>query len=520
MEASSADATAEIPYTNLGVSGEQKPNSGSMEEAGDPTVFWCALPFILAHPSVAQNQQLVCNLTASSKIMRAAVLESLQGLLQIRVAGRHARKLVPWLSKYAALLASLTVHRPQRFLSERPLDRPCPEFLKVNLLAMMETLGAGEAAVADGLQRAASSGHLQLRALSAVAGHGCSSVAAALHCLPSSCLTSLHLAFYPTEQQQLDHLRVALAALTSLRQLQLQLPTHGRTLIALLEPAHLDLIEEPPILPPPGDSNTSSSSSSSVHGEAGGMEGDAARQPVIGLPHLTSLSVAGVINEDDLARLPCSLKQLTLTHSCRSRDAVQVPASEGERLSLQWQQLLQLTSLQLSSCCPASSGELALESEDVLPANVKQLSLSSPVSSIRPILYAKQLQQLTLLTVQLDAQQLQQLTGLQHLTSVQLSYNSSYHLDESAAAWSSLGSRLQDLTMNLARSDPSCISERVLQHLRTCQGLTRLELSNVGHIEATGAQFCAVLQQLTSLRKFEELGSRWTWAVRDVMVSP
>jgi hypothetical protein len=95
-----------------------------------------------------------------------------------------------------------------------------------------------------------------------------------------------------------------------------------------------------------------------------------------------------------------------------------------------------------------------------------------------------------------DAASSSRCSGLPHLTSLQLSYDSSYHLDESAAAWSSLGCRLQGLTIDLANSDPSCISERVLQHLHTCQGLTRLEMSNVGHIEATGAHFCEVLQQL------------------------
>jgi hypothetical protein len=496
-------------------------------------VFWIALPFILAHPGVAHNQQSMCNLMASSKTLRAAVVESMQGLLEITVVAQKARKLAPWLSTHASLLASLTIQAPAPLWYKR--------ILRSNKLNELENVAAGEAAVADALQHAAAVGSLQLRSLSAFARQSCSSVAAALRCLPSSSLTSLSLALLATEKQQVDHLRAALAALTSLRQLQLELPTH-HTWAVLRGAAHLDLTKPPPILPPlphsSDNSSSSSSSSSSDDGKAGGTEGGAAGQPVRGLQHLTSLAVTGVINEGDLARLPRSLKQLTLTYSCRSRDTAKWAASEGERLPLQWQQLRQLTSLQLGSCDRANSGELGLEADDVLPINLVQLSVSSPISSIKPKMCANQLQQLTLSTVQLDAQQLQQLaehsigqpssgsasteraaasssrcSSLPHLTSLQLSYNSSYHLVESAAAWGRLGSRLQALTMDLACSDPSCMSEHALQHLRSCQGLTRLELSNVGHIEATAAQFREVLRQLTSLRALE-LGDGWQWALR------
>jgi hypothetical protein len=370
-----------------------------MEEQGDAAVFWLALLLILAHPSVAHNQRSVCNLMASSKTLRAAVIESLQGLLEITVMASRSCELAPWLSTHASPHASLTI----KYLSPLPVwSSMSPSFY----LGMMDRYAPGEAAVANALQHAASSGRLQLRSLSAYTKYSCSSVAAALHCLPSSSLISLCLAFYPTDKQQLDHLRAALAGLTSLRQLKLKLPTHDSSWAVLREPAQLDLTEQPPILPPFLNSSSNSSSSSSTSSssdEAGGTEGGAARSLVCGLQHLTSLAVAGVINESDLARLPPSLRQLTLTYSCRSRKAAQVPASEGERLPFKWQQLRQLTSLQLSSCCPEGSGELALEAEDVLPANLVQLSVSSPISSVEPILHAKQLQQLTFSAVQLEA---------------------------------------------------------------------------------------------------------------------
>jgi hypothetical protein len=529
MEASVADDIADVRNTKPCASGEQS-DSDSTDQIDDAAVFWIALPFILAHPSVARDQQSVCNLMASTKTLRTAVIESLQGLVEITVVAQKARKLAPWLSTHASLLASLTIQAPPPLCYTRILGH--------NKMDKLENVAAGEAAVADALQHAAAVGSLQLRSLSAFARQSCSSVAAALHCLPSSSLTSLSLALFATEKQQLNHLRTALAALTSLRKLQLELPTHYNWCV-LDEPAHLDLTQQPPILPPlPNSSSNSSSSSSSDDGQARGTGVGAARLPVHGLQHLTSLAVTGVLNEGDLARLPCSLKQLTLTYSCHSRDAAKWAVSQGERLPLQWQQLRQLTSLQLGSCDRANSGELGLEADDVLPVNLVQLSVSSPISSIKPILCANQLQQLTLSTVQLDAQQLQQLAehsikqpsggsvktgsdaassrrcgGSPHLTSLQLSYNSSYHLNESAAAWGSLGSRLQALTMDLACSDPSCMSEHVLQHLCTCQGLTRLALDNVGHIEATAAQFCEVLRQLTSLRTLE-LGDGWQWALR------
>jgi hypothetical protein len=155
-----------------------------------------------------------------------------------------------------------------------------------------------------------------------------------------------------------------------------------------------------------------------------------------------------------------------------------------------------------------------------------------------PILQAKQLQQLSLFTVQLDAEQ--QLgaktaktvhsngkgsvagcgsaescprSSLPLLTNLQLSYDSSYHLDDSAAAWDALGSRLQDLKVDLARSDPACISQRVLQHLSACSGLTRLEMHNIGHFEATAEELTAMLQQLTGLRRLV-LGDGWQWGLR------
>jgi hypothetical protein len=395
---------------------------------------------------------------------------------------------------------------------------------------MAELIAAGEAAVADALQQAAACASLQLNAFSACARHSCSSIAAALCCLPSSSLTSLSLAFYPTEEQQLDQLRAALAALTNLRQLQLKLPTHSSSISALQEPPHLDLAEQLPIFPQLASTCSDGSSSMSTDAEP-------SSQAMCGLQQLVALQMTGVINFNDLASLPCSLQQLQLSYSCRSREAAQVPASEGDRPPLQLQQLRQLTSLQLSSCCPSSSGELVLEAEDELPPNLVQLSVRGPISSVRPILQAKQLQQLNLQEVQLDAAQLMQLGAcslerpsaavnssddscasgrLSLLTRLQLSYDSRYQLNESAAGWGMLGNRLLDLRVDLARSDPACISQHVLQHLSACRGLTRLELHNVGHIEATAEQLGSVLQQLAGLRRLV-LGQGWQWALRGIV---
>jgi hypothetical protein len=460
---------------------------GELQQASSTLV--AALPLLLTHlatcegtsSSIQQQQllQLVCTLLATSKSCSEAIHSTSRsgGFLHLCLepkdsaqAGSFAR----WMfsKQHPQLLACLSLDISSTWRQPG------------------ESKHAAEAAVAQALAAASSTGTLQLQAFACLGTPGW----LLLQHLPANSLTSLSVDCSDLSSSSrgskwdggsdVEWLQQELLRLTGLQQLELC----------------VSVVDDDD-----DDAGSSSSDDTSSTSSAFSRWRPECMLPSLSqLGQLTRLKLEQVESAAALMHLPVQLRELELTFA---RQPLQQQRDEAEQQGMQQQlRLSHLTALTRLIANEDSSSGYVIQPGDQLPPRLLQLHVVDCRGTVQPLLELRRLQQLTMANSTTPAVQLQQLAQcLTQLTDVGLRYRSSAAVGAAAAAWPVQCLPLHRLLLRMSHSElQQALMAPVVQQLGRLQHLTRLDIKgfeNKRLTDVTQQQLFSAVAQLTGLQQ-------------------